>query len=112
MPVKAKLKTPKKKRGVGRPKLFSDAQIIRALHRRRGLIYLAAKDLKCAPQSLYSRAKANPLIQECIVTRRAEIVDKAEEQLFKLAEKGDHWGISMVLYNLARDRGYMRQQEL
>ena len=90
----------------------TDAQIIKALQKKKGLIFLAAKMLGCDPKTVYKRAKESPAVQECIDTERGKIVDTAESKLFGRIEKSDPWAVTLLLKTLGRDRGYVERQEV
>jgi|ERR1700738_1420369 len=104
-------KKPAKKKS-GRPRKYSDAQIIAALKAKKGLIFLAAKKLHCTPMTIHVRAAKNPLIRKTIENSREEIVDTAEEKLFESIKDKEAWAIGFALKTIGRNRGYVERSEV
>jgi hypothetical protein len=91
---------------------YTDKQIENALVKSSGLVYLAAKFLKCTPLTIYTRMKKNKVLKAICNDCRGEIVDLAEQKLKKAVKRGDAWAITMVLRTLGRRRGYVSRQEI
>ncbi len=92
--------------------VFTTEQIIDALRIKKGLIYLAAELLHCAPSTIYRRAEHVKSIQEAISDARGHLVDRAEEKLSAAIDAGEPWAVAMVLKTLGKDRGYTERQEI
>jgi len=85
--------------------------ICEALHRKQGLVYLAAKELGCAPSTIYRRAKEIKAVQEAIDTSRGQIIDLAENRLYKAIELGEPWAVKYILSTIGKNRGYVERIE-
>ena len=83
-------------------KQYSDMQMIAALKKTKGLVFLAAKVIGCNPDTIYERAKTSEVIATAIKTERGQIIDTAEEKLFKAVQKNEAWAIAMVLKTLGK----------
>lgn len=96
---------------MARPKVYSDDQIIAALAKYKGLVYLAAKCLDCKPDTIRERGKVSPDVRDAIRVHRGRMVDVAEQKLMRAVERGEAWAISMVLKTLGKRRGYVERKE-
>ena len=90
----------------------TDAEIIKAVTKRKGLVSVAAKSLGITRQTIYNRAKTTPEISEAIRDARSLTTDVAEEKLFDAIENGEAWAICFYLKCQAKDRGYVERQEV
>lgn len=91
---------------------YTVAQVTAALVASKGLIYLAAKRLKCEPETVYNYCKRFPSVQATRDALRGQMVDLAEQKLWESIQKGEAWGITLCLKTLGKDRGYVERQEL
>lgn len=91
---------------------YSTVSIIEALEQTGGLVSLAAKKLGCSTQTIVSRAKKEPEIQEAINTSREAIVDHAELALKAAVLDREPWAVQFVLRTLGRTRGYVEKSEV
>lgn len=91
---------------------YTDEEIIAALKKQKGMVYLAASEVGCSAWTIYERVKRNPLIGECIQSERGKVLDVAEQKLWNAIENGDPWAIKMALMTIGKDRGYVERQEL
>ena len=57
---------------------FSNADIIKALEEKKGMIYLAAKLIGCHPDTIFKRARRSKAIQAAIDSARGVMLDNAE----------------------------------
>lgn len=92
-----------------RPRRNTDAQIVQALKKACGLVYVAARRLGCDPDTIYYRAKKSEKIETEIRHQRGRLIDLAESKLIKAVKAGERWAVNTVLDNLAKDRGYGQQ---
>lgn len=97
---------------MSRPKRFTPEQMVTALTASKGLVYLAAKRLKCDPETVSRYCKRYPAVQAVKEALRGQMVDLAEQKLWESIQKGEPWGITLCLKTLGRDRGYVERQEL
>jgi len=95
-----------------RPRVYSDEKIIAALTDANGMIYRAAKRLKCNARTIYERAEISPAVKAAVKTNREKFVDAAEAGLVEAVERGEGWAVALVLKTLGKDRGYVERQEL
>jgi hypothetical protein len=95
-----------------RKRQFTDAQIIAALKKTKGLVYLAARLVGCSTETIYERRRTNEDVGRTIKEERGTIVDKAEQKLARAIDKGESWAIAMVLRTLGKDRGYVERSEV
>jgi hypothetical protein len=96
---------------MGRPEKFTPEEIIKALRKHKGLIYLAAKTLGCSAQTIHNYKDHYPEVKEVIESERGLFVDNAENKLAKAVETGEAWAIALVLKTLGKDRGYVEKIE-
>jgi hypothetical protein len=91
---------------------YTSDQIIQALKDTNGLVSLAAKRLKCSPQTIYNRAKEVQSVQRAIEEARDELVDYAELALRSAVIGKEPWAVQFALKTLGKSRGYIERQEL
>ncbi len=109
---------PKKKKPIiprliiPRKKQYSDKLIIAALEKSKGLLFMASKELGCAPTTIYSRANANPAIRAAIDKERGLILDFSEHRLIEAINRGELTAIFFLLKCLGKERGYVERQEI
>ena len=92
---------------MGRTQEFTDASIVAALKKTKGMVYLAADKVGCHPDTIYARAKTSPAIATAIKGERGKVLDLAEQKLFAAIKKGAPWAIQFALRLLGKDRGYV-----
>lgn len=92
--------------------LYSTANIIKALERTHGMIYLAAEDLGCAAITIYRRAEKVQAVQDTINSYRGKLIDKAELKLEQAVLNGEPWAIQFTLKTIGKSRGYVERQEV
>ena len=103
---------------VARTKSFTEAEIIRALKKYRGLVCPAAKSIGITPQCLYRRARAadGQAIRDEIKWQRVEIVDQAQSKLLKMLDdenNAHHWkATEMILRTWGAKRGFIEIQKV
>lgn len=91
---------------------YTDAQIMAAISRARGLVYLAAQALGCDPATIHHRAQKNPKIREAIEIERGRILDFAEAKLLEAVNSGEAWAVCFLLKTQAKSRGYVERSEV
>jgi hypothetical protein len=91
---------------------YTDKQILNAIEKSSGLIYLAAKNLGCTPNTIHVRANKNPKIKEMIDIERGRILDYTEAKLIEAVQAGEAWAICFLLKTQGRSRGYVERQEI
>ena len=91
---------------------YTDKQIINAITRNRGLVFLAAQSLGCNPATIHHRAQKNPKIRVCIEDERGKILDFAEAKLLEAVKEGEAWAVCFLLKTQGKQRGYVERQEV
>lgn len=95
-----------------KPPKYTDAVIIEALEKTRGMIYVAARALGCSATTIYDRAKVSPAVAQAIQVEREVRLDRAEMQLDKAVDRGEPWAVCFLLKCKAKDRGYVERQQV
>lgn len=75
------------------------------------MVYLAAKRLGCAPQTVFNYIERHPTVQAAKNAERGEMIDTAELKLWQSIQNGEAWGISLALKTIGKDRGYVERTE-
>ena len=86
--------------------------MIEALKKTNGLVSLAAKNLGCAPKTIYHRAHEVQAVQQAIDDCREELVDIAELALRSCLTKQEPWAVALTLRTIGRHKGYVERQEI
>lgn len=90
---------------------FTAGDVVKALHETKGMVYVAARKLDCAPGTIYNYAKRYPSVQDAITAERGVMIDIAEIALWKAIQGGEGWAISLALKTIGKDRGYTERVE-
>jgi aspartate oxidase len=91
---------------------FTTAQIIDALTKSRGMVYIAAKALQCSPRTISRRAETNKDVRTAIEASRGEVLDVAEVALMAAIQRQESWAIAFALRTIGRHRGYVERTEI
>jgi len=91
---------------------LSNQQILDALKEVNGMVYLAARKLGCASNTIYNRMAKSPAIKEACEAARGELVDISEQKLRAAVLNGEPWAIALVVKTLGKTRGYVERQEI
>lgn len=91
---------------MARPQKYTTKEIIDALKKTKGAIYLASELLGCHADTIYERAKKSPQVQKTIDSYRGKLLDVAELKLLQAVNNGESWAIAFCLKSIGRDRGY------
>ena len=91
---------------------FADSEIKTALVENRGLIYLAAKSLKCNPSTVHRRLNRNPKLRAVVERERGQFLDTAERSLVEAVERGEGWAVCFALKTLGKNRGFSQKTEV
>jgi len=90
---------------------FTPDQVIAALKKTKGMVYLAAKLLRCDVDTILNYCKRYPAVEHEKQAQRGQMVDLAEIRLLQSIDRGEAWGISLCLKTIGKDRGYVERQE-
>ena len=91
---------------------YKRADIIAALERNGGMVYLAARALRCSPQTIYNYRDKYPDVAQAIDNARGEMIDTAELALKRAVLEGEGWAVCFLLKTLGKSRGYIERQEI
>lgn len=91
---------------------FTAQQMIEALNATQGMVYVAARQLKCDPKTIYNYAKRYKSVQAAIDNKRGEFLDETELALYQAVKEGQGWAIAFALKTLGKHRGYVEKQQV
>jgi hypothetical protein len=91
---------------------YTDGQIIEALEKSRGMVYVAARLLKCDPITIKRRIEASDKVRDVVEAQAELFVDTAELKLIESVNNGDSWAIQFALKTKGKNRGYVEKQEI
>lgn len=87
------------------------ADVMAAIRKRRGKLYLAAADLRITPQTLRNYMRRWPDVRKAVAEAKGKMLDVAESKLLTAIEKGQPWAICFYLKCQAKQRGYVERTE-
>ncbi len=85
---------------------YTNEEMISALEKFKGAVYLAAESIGCHPDTIYSRARKSDVVKKAITLHRGKMLDTAELALYKAVTRGESWAIAFALKSVGRKRGY------
>jgi hypothetical protein len=88
------------------------SQVVEALRKTDGMVYLAAEKLRVAPKTVYRYANRHPIIREVIEEERGRMLDDGERALKRAVLAGEGWAVCFLLKTLGKHRGYVDRQEI
>jgi hypothetical protein len=91
---------------------YTAQQVIDALRLTHGLVSLTARYLRCDAETVQNYCKRYPTVKAAKEAARGELLDLAKCKLWESVQRGEAWGISLVLRTLGRERGYVDRQEI
>lgn len=91
---------------------YKTKELIDALKKTKGMVYIAAKTLGCDPDTILNRARKEPAIAAELKAQRGEVVDTAELKLLQAINDGQPWAIALMLKTQGKDRGYTEKSEV
>jgi hypothetical protein len=91
---------------------YTASQVIAALHKTRGMVYLAARLLHCDPDTVMNYCKRFPTVEQAKHDARGELLDVAEVKLWDAVQRGEAWAITFCLKTVGRARGYGERLDL
>lgn len=95
-----------------KPERFTPEQVIEALKTSRGMTYVAARLLRCDPETIRNYARRYASVRATIATERGHTTDTTELALYRAIQNGEGWAIKFYLATQAKDRGYVQRQEM
>jgi hypothetical protein len=103
---------PTKGNFVARKQRYTAQQVIDALQTTKGMVFLAAKRLQCAPETVVNYCRRYPSVEAAKQDARGELLDVAEIKLWQAVQRDDAWAIAFALRTLGRGRGYVERLDL
>jgi len=91
---------------------YTNSQIVNAIKTTNGMVYLAARQLGCNPQTIYNRMAKSETIRQAVDDSRGELIDISEQKLRIAVLNGEPWAVAMVLKTIGKHRGYVERQEV
>ena len=92
-------------------KQYNAKDIADALRDSKGMVYVAAQQLGCRPQTIYNYLKKSPLVQQAADQANGTMGDAAELKLYAAVMRGEAWAIAFYLKTKGKQRGYVERQE-
>jgi hypothetical protein len=97
---------------MAKPHRFRVEDVIQALESSHGMVYVAAKQLKCNPQTIMNYCKKFPTVEQAKQAARETITDEAELRLLAAIRRDEPWAIAFYLKTIGRSRGYGERLDL
>jgi hypothetical protein len=97
---------------MARKEKYTAAQMIAALKKTKGMVYLAADELGCHAETVLNYADRYKSVRDEINTQREKVVDIAELKLYQKIMDGDDGMIKYYLSRRGKSRGYTTGQEI
>ena len=72
---------------------YTAQQVIEALRASKGMVSLAAKQLRCDVYTVKNYCKKFPTVEAVKQESRVEMLDEAELRLWKAIQRDESWGI-------------------
>ena len=91
---------------------YSAEQVIKALQRTKGMIYLAAEELACSPQTIYNHIDRHPTVKAALTAETEKLLDIAELKLADAMVARESWAVKYLLSTKGKNRGYVESATL
>jgi hypothetical protein len=91
---------------------YTAQQMIDALKATHGMVYLAAQQLRCDPDTVMNYCKKFPTVEQAKQDARGAITDEAELRLLAAIRRDEPWAIAFYLKTIGRSRGYGERLDL
>lgn len=97
---------------MARKEALVKADLIAALEKYQGLVYLTASVLKVSAQTIYNYAERYPEVKQKIKELKGQRLDKAELVLWNEVNSGNTQALMFFLRTQGKDRGYVERTEV
>lgn len=87
-------------------------EVIAALKKTNGAVYLAAKNLGISANTLFRYVRKWKDVAAVIAESRGKVIDVAENRLLRAIRKGEGWAIAFCLKTIGKDRGYVEPHRI
>ena len=91
---------------------YTAQQVIEALEAKKGMVYLAAKMLRCSHTTVYNYMKRYATVRRAKECEDGKFGDMCELKLYDAAQKGESWAVQFALRTKFKSRGYVERQEV
>ena len=91
---------------------LDEKKVIGTLTAARGNVSLASEKLGVNRRTIHRHMKKNPALRQVVEDCREQVLDRAEENIFEAAEKGDLAACRFILTTLGKARGYSTRKEI
>jgi hypothetical protein len=91
---------------------YTTEQVIAALHKTRGMVYLAADELHCSPKTVYNYINRYAAVRTVVAHEDGRVDDTAELGLASAILRGEPWAITFRLKTKGKGRGYVERNEI
>ena len=91
---------------------YTAKEVVTALRKARGMVYLTAEVLGCSHTTIYNYAKRYTSVRKELEYQRGLFLDRAESKLMWMVDEGQPWAIQFALRTLGKSRGYAERQEI
>lgn len=91
---------------------YTEKQIEAALRQCKGMVYVAAKQIGCSPNTIKKRVAKSERLAEVIEAETGFLLDTAELKLASAVIDGELGAIKYLLSTKGKDRGYVERQEV
>jgi len=88
---------------------YTAKQIIKALQKTHGMIYLAAEALGCEPKTVYNHINKNPTVKAALDNENEKMLDASELQLYSAVMDRNSWAVKYHLSTKGKSRGYVER---
>ena len=92
--------------------VLDEKKVIETLTATHGNVSLASQKLGVNRRTIHRHMEKNPALRQVVEDCREQVLDKAEENIFKAAEKGDLAACRFILTTLGKARGYSTRKEI
>ena len=91
---------------------LDEKKVIEMLTATHGNVSLAAQKLGVNRRTIHRHMEKNPTLRQVVEECREQVLDRAEENIFEAAEKGDLAACRFILTTLGKARGYSTRKEI
>ena len=91
---------------------YTDKQIIHALKLTNGMVYVAADNLGCSPNTVKKRLLSSQRVAEAQEAAKGQLLDVAETRLAAAVARTEPWAVQFYLKTQGRCRGYGERKEI
>ncbi len=89
---------------------YSEKQIADGLKAARGMVYVAARQMGCSPDTIKARLKKSPRLAAIHEAEGEMVLDTAELKLGQAIVNGESWAIKFALSTKGKGRGYVEKE--